>query len=468
MALKVAIIGRPNAGKSTLFNRLAGRQLALVDDLPGVTRDWRSADASLAELSFEIIDTAGLEDAEGGTLEARMRQQTEMAMQRADVLIYIIDARVGVTPDDRHFAAWLRRHKKPIVLAANKCDSKAGEAGMFEAYELGLGEPVALSAAHGIGMSDLAEALRPYVIEQENAEKASPREDCINLAIAGRPNVGKSTLLNALIGEERMLTGPEPGMTRDAIAVKWRHRGRLFQISDTAGLRKRGKVNAKLEKLATADTIRAIRFADVVVLVVDAAAILENQDLAIARHVIEEGRALVIAVNKWDLVENHAEALKNLRERIEESLSQAKGVPTVCISALRGEKLGQLLDAALKAYETWNLRITTSQLNRWLEDATSAHPPPLASDGRTINIRYMTEVKARPPTFALFLSKATEIPDSYLRYLANGLREAFGLHGVPLRLMTRKGKNPFDEDRKKRPQRRTQSETRAKKKKEKD
>ncbi|HAU29458.1 MAG TPA: ribosome biogenesis GTPase Der [Rhodospirillaceae bacterium] len=462
MALKVAIIGRPNAGKSTLFNRLAGRQLALVDDTPGVTRDWRSADARLAEMHFEIIDTAGLENITGTSLEARMRQQTEMAMRQADVLLFMLDARAGVTPDDRHFALWLRKQEKPVIIIANKCDSKAGEAGMFEAYELGLGEPVAFSASHGLGMSDLAESLRPYALAVEKAENAGEREDCINLAIAGRPNVGKSTLLNALIGEERMLTGPEPGMTRDSIAVKWRHRGRLFQISDTAGLRKKGKIDEKLEKLAASDTIRAIRYADVVVLVLDATANLEKQDLSIARHVIEEGRALVIAVNKWDLVENHAETLKNLRERIEESLAQAKGVPTICISALRGEKLGQMLDAALKAYETWNLRISTSHLNRWLEDATAAHPPPLAADGRTINIRYMTQVKARPPTFALFLAKATEIPESYLRYLANGMRETFGMHGVPMRLLARKGKNPYD-DKTKRPKKLTRSETRTKK-----
>ncbi len=464
--LTVAIIGRPNVGKSTLFNRLVGKKIALVDDTPGVTRDWRAADGRVGGLEFTVVDTAGLEDVFDDSLESRMRRQTERAIERADVALFLIDARAGVTAMDKHFAAWLRKAGKPTILVANKCEGVAGRPGLIEAFELGLGEPVPLSAEHGEGMADLVEALEPFMPKDEEpeaeeafdeaeAEAAVRREvegepgdaedpKALQLAIVGRPNVGKSTLLNALVEEERVLTGPEAGMTRDAIAVEWEWKGRPIRLVDTAGLRKRARVEGKLEKLANQDTLRVIRMAHVVVLVLDADGILDKQDLTIARLVVEEGRALVIALNKWDAVQDKNAALRRLTDRLQTSLPQVKGIPTVTISALKGQRLDELLDTVVNTYGIWNRRIPTSQLNRWLADMTESHPPPLV-DGRRLKIRYMTQVKSRPPTFALFVSKPVDLPDHYARYLVNGMRESFDLPGVPIRMLLRKGStNPFD------------------------
>ncbi|HYD30214.1 MAG TPA: ribosome biogenesis GTPase Der [Azospirillaceae bacterium] len=454
MSFTVAIVGRPNVGKSTLFNRLAGKKLALVDDTPGVTRDWRAAPARLAGIEFTVVDTAGLEEAFDDSLEARMRRQTEQALARADVALLLVDARSGVTPMDHHFADWLRKQPTPVILVANKCEGKPGLPGLLEAYELGLGDPVPLSAEHGEGMADLVEALLPYIPPEPEKEfvdeapegpEADDRPKALQLAIVGRPNVGKSTLLNSLIGEERVLTGPEAGMTRDAIAVEWMWRDQPVRLVDTAGLRRRARVDDKLEKLAVADTLRVIRMAHVVVLLMDAEAILDKQDLTIARMVIDEGRALVIAVNKWDSVPDRQAAQQQLQDRLEASLAQVRGVATVTISALKHQKLDDLLDACLGAYDVWNRRVSTSQLNRWLEEVTSHHPPPLV-DGRRVKIRFMTQVKARPPTFALWVNKPLDLPETYLRYLMQGLRDAFEMPGVPIRFLTRKGKNPYADD----------------------
>ncbi|OYQ31374.1 ribosome biogenesis GTPase Der [Niveispirillum lacus] len=461
--LTVAIIGRPNVGKSTLFNRLVGKKIALVDDQPGVTRDWRAADGRVGGLEFTVVDTAGLEDVFDDSLESRMRRQTERAVERADVALFLIDARAGVTAMDKHFATWLRRAGKPTILVANKCEGVAGRPGLIEAYELGLGEPVPLSAEHGEGMADLVTALEPFMPKDEpeeeeafdaEAAEAEIREEgdvadedepkALQLAIVGRPNVGKSTLLNALVQEERVLTGPEAGMTRDAIAVEWEWKGRPIRLVDTAGLRKRARVEAKLEKMANQDTLRVIRMAHVVVLVLDADGILDKQDLTIARLVVEEGRALVIALNKWDAVEDKNAALRRMADRLQTSLPQVKGIPTVAISALKGQKLTDLLDAVVTTYGVWNRRIPTAALNRWLSAMTESHPPPLV-DGRRLKIRYMTQVKSRPPTFALFVSKPVDLPEHYSRYLVNGMREHLDLPGVPIRLLLRKGStNPFD------------------------
>ncbi len=460
--LTVAIIGRPNVGKSTLFNRLVGKKLAIVDDTPGVTRDWRAADARLAGVELTVVDTAGLEEAFDQSLEARMRRQTEMAIERADVALFLIDARAGVTPLDRHFAQWLRKQKTPVVLLANKCEGRASQPGLIEAFELGMGEPVPISAEHGEGLADLVDALAPFIPAEEPAgeeeadevdipedgepAEAEPEQKALQLAIVGRPNVGKSTLLNSLVGEERVLTGPEAGMTRDAIAVEWDWKGQPMRLVDTAGLRRRARVETKLEKLAVADTLRVIRLAHVVVLVLDIDGILDKQDLTIARMVVDEGRGLVIAINKWDAVENKAEALQQLRDRLETSLPQVRGVPTVTISALRRQKLDQLLDAVMETYRLWNRRIPTAQLNRWLQGMMETHPPPLV-EGRRLKIRYMTQVKGRPPTFALFSNNPGELPEHYMRYLVNGLREAFELPGVPIRFLLRKASsNPYSED----------------------
>lgn len=460
MSLTVAIVGRPNVGKSTLFNRLVGRKLALVDDTPGVTRDWRAAPARIGGVDLTVIDTAGLEEAFDGSLEARMRRQTERAIERADVALLLIDARAGVTPLDRHFAGWLRKGRTPVILVANKAEGRAGEAGLYEAFELGLGDPVPISAEHGEGMADLVEALLPHLREEEEPtaedgdEPMPPEEDeegalsatrPLQLAIVGRPNVGKSTLLNGLVGEERVLTGPEAGMTRDAITVEWIHKGRAVRLVDTAGMRRKAKVDEKLEKLAVADALRVIRLAHVVVLVVDAEAILDRQDLAIARLVIDEGRALVIAVNKWDIVEDRAAALKQIDDKLQAQLPQVRGVPVVTISALRNQKLDKLLDTAFDIYDVWNRRVPTSQLNRWLPHMVEQHPPP-AVEGRRIKIRFMTQVKSRPPTFALWVSKPLDLPETYLRYLVGGLRQDFDLPGVPIRMMMRKGRNPYAQE----------------------
>ncbi|MEK7244578.1 MAG: ribosome biogenesis GTPase Der [Pseudomonadota bacterium] len=449
--LRVAIVGRPNVGKSTLFNRLAGKKLALVDDTPGVTRDWREAAAKLGDLDFTIIDTAGFEDRAEG-LEPRMRRQTEAALARADAALLLIDARAGVNPLDRNFAAWLRRLGLPVILAANKCEGRAGEAGRIEAFALGFGEAVALSAEHGEGLDGLYDALGSLGVRARNetaplAEPsgADPGEPVrpLQLAILGRPNVGKSTLVNRLLGEERMLTGPEPGITRDAIAVPWSWRGRALKLVDTAGLRRKARVVEKLERLSVGDTLRAVRFAEVVVLMVDATHPFEKQDLQLARMVEEEGRALVLAVNKWDLVEgSRAQAMRNLRAAVEKSITQARGVALVTCSALAGANLDRLMEAVFAAHDAWNRKVSTSDLNRWLEVMTTAHPPPI-SQGRAIRIRYMTQTKTRPPTFLMFVTKPADLPASYLRYLSNGLRQAFNLPGVPIRFETRKPDNPY-------------------------
>jgi GTP-binding protein len=461
MTFTVAIVGRPNVGKSTLFNRLIGKRLAIVDDRPGVTRDRRYGAARLGDLEFTAIDTAGLDDVRDGSLEARMREQTEQAIAAADVALLVIDARAGLTALDEYFAQQLRKSRTPILLVANKSEGRAGQAGAMEAFSLGLGAPIAVSAEHGEGMGDLYDFLQPYA-ERDKAEQSAamaaldaeldqmPADDVevpkyLQLAIVGRPNVGKSTLVNRLLDEERLLTGPEAGITRDAIAIDWKWHDQLIRLIDTAGLRRRSKVVEKLERLSGADTDRAIRFAHVVVLVLDSADMLEKQDLTIARSVIEEGRALVIAANKWDAVEDKNGALKKLRDRLDTSLPQVRGLPVVTISGLTGRNLDRLMDAVLDVYLRWNKRVPTAQINRWLGDVQQMHPPPLVG-GRRVKIRYMTQIKTRPPTFALFAQMADDLPDSYHRYLLNGIRDTFGLDGVPLRLLARRGKNPFDKD----------------------
>ncbi len=441
----VAIIGRPNVGKSTLFNRLSGKRLALVDDMPGVTRDRREADATLAGAAFRVIDTAGLEDVHDSSLEARMRAQTQQAVRDADVVLFVIDSREGVSALDKLVAEDLRKQKTPIIVVANKAEGRAGIPGIGEAYSLGFGAPIAISAEHGEGLGDLFDALAPYIDApryddpEDDEEKGSGR---IHVAIVGRPNAGKSTLMNALLGEERVLTAPEAGTTRDSIAVDFEHAGRPLRLIDTAGMRRRARVSERVEQMAVDDALRAIRLAHVVILMLDAEAVLDKQDLTIARWVLEEGRALIIAVNKWDAVKDRKASQQRLSDRLQTSLPQVLGIPTVTISALRGQRLDVLLDEVLKIYDVWNTRVSTGGLNRWLEAMREAHQPPLAQ-GRTNKMRYITQVKARPPTFALFLSQPGELPDSYQRYLVNGLREPFGLKGVPIRLLLRGSKNPF-------------------------
>ena len=447
MNFTVAIVGRPNVGKSTLFNRLVGKRLALVSEEPGVTRDRREGEARLRDLTFTVIDTAGLDEAEPESLEARMQAQTERAVEAADVALLLVDARAGLTPLDRHFAGWLRRGAAPVILVANKCEGRNSEAGRLEAFALGLGEPVPLSAEHNLGLSDLrdaiADALGGLPMDQEaEPEEAADEDKPLQLAIVGRPNVGKSTLVNKLVGEERVLTGPEAGITRDAIAIEWRYKDRPIRLIDTAGLRRRARAVARLEQMSAADTQRAVNFAHVVVLLLDAEAPMEKQDLTIARQVVDEGRALVIALNKWDLCADRAATLKALSDRLERSFPQTRGVPVVTISALRGDKLERLLDAVFTAYEIWNRRVPTAALNRWLAAMIERHPPP-APGGRRIRLRYMTQAKTRPPTFVVFASRPENLPESYSRYLVNSLREDFDLAGIPIRLHTKKGKNPY-------------------------
>ncbi|MEX2297029.1 MAG: ribosome biogenesis GTPase Der [Dongiaceae bacterium] len=450
MTAVVAIVGRPNVGKSTLFNRLIGKRIAIVDDKPGVTRDRREGRATLGDLEFTLIDTAGLEEAESESLAARMQAQTQRAIAEADLVLFVIDARSGLIPDDRHFADLLRRSGKPTLLLANKSESRASDAGRYDAFALGFGEPLPISAEHGDGMSLLLEAMQEHLDPLAEAdtgdtlnETAEPEPDApIAITVVGRPNVGKSTLINRLLGEERVITGPEAGITRDAITIDWEYGGRKMRLVDTAGLRRRARISERLEQLSGAETARALKFAQVVVLVLDGTESFEKQDLTIAREVLEEGRALVIAANKWDAVADTDTALKALADRIERSLPQARGIPLVTISAETGEGISRLMRRVFEIYENWNRRISTADLNRWLSGITDRHPPPMAS-GKSVKLRYATQIKTRPPTFAIFVNRPTELPDSYLRYLVNGLRETFGLDGVPLRITLRKGNNPY-------------------------
>jgi len=445
-AKRVAIIGRPNVGKSTLFNRLAGKKLALVHDLPGVTRDRREARAALGDLRFTIIDTAGLDDGEKGSLTQRMRSQTIAALDDADAILFLVDAKAGLTAADRDFAQLLRRRGRKVILIANKAEGRDADSDAF--FALGLGEPIALSAEHGDGLGSLYDALAPLIApggadpaEEEALPAAADRP--LLLAVIGRPNVGKSTLVNRLLGSERMLTGPEAGITRDAIAIDWQFRGRKIRLFDTAGLRRRPRVTEKLEQLAVDDAREAVRFAEVCVLVVDATQLLEKQDLTIAREIAEEGRAIVLAINKWDLVADKREKLKDLRDALEHGVTQLAGIAAVTLSAKTSTGVDKLMPAVLEAYEVWNRRIPTPQLNRWLEEAQARNPPPLVS-GRRLRLRYMTQANIRPPTFALFASKPGDLPESYRRYLTNQLRTSFDLPGVPIRMMLRKGKNPYE------------------------
>ena len=461
----VAIIGRPNVGKSTLFNRLIGRRHALVDDTPGVTRDRRQGEAKISDLQFTIFDTAGLESNDKAFLTKRMRDQTEVAVQEADIVILMVDAKMGITPDDMELCRWLRRKKNDIILVANKCESNASESGILEAFNLGLGEPVVISAEHGLGMANLYGALR--LQEQKLIEKdktlpshAEIQQDISNvsadldnfpvekdreilrLAIVGRPNVGKSTLINALLGQNRVLTGPEAGITRDSIQIEWQWKKKTLHLFDTAGLRRKSRVANKLERASGNDTWRAVRFAHVVVLVVDASMMLERQDLNIARLVIEEGRSLLIAVNKWDLIRNKNKAVKELQRRVKTSLPQVKDIPYVPISALEKTNLDMMIEKCFVVYDVWNQRVPTAKLNRWFEAIVQRHPPPLVQ-GRRLKLRYITQIKTRPPSFACFCNQPDQVPESYKRYVINELRKQFTLPGVPIRLLMKTSKNPY-------------------------
>ncbi|MFO1142928.1 MAG: ribosome biogenesis GTPase Der [Amaricoccus sp.] len=463
MPFTVAIVGRPNVGKSTLFNRLVGKRLALVDDQPGVTRDLREGAGRLGALRFTAVDTAGLEETTDASLPGRMRALTERAIDAADVCLFLIDARAGVTPVDRTLADLLRKRAPRVILVANKAEGRAAEAGLIEAWELGLGEPVALSAEHGTGMDDLLRALEPVAadypdaaeivdvdvgdevddaVDEEGQGAALPAGRPIQIAVVGRPNAGKSTLVNAIAGEDRLLTGPEAGITRDAIALEADWAGTPVRIFDTAGMRKKAKVQEKLEKLSVSDGLRAVRFAEVVVVLLDVQIPFETQDLRLADLAEREGRAVVVAVNKWDLEAEKPQKLNELREAFGRLLPQLRGAPMVMVSALTGRGLDRLHDAVVKAYAVWNTRISTARLNRWLAVQTADHPPP-APGGRRIRLRYMTQVKTRPPTFVLFASIPDQVPEDYRRFLVNGLRRDFDMPGTPIRLLLRAGDNPY-------------------------
>jgi len=457
---RIAIVGRPNVGKSTLFNRLAGRRVALVAETAGVTRDVREAPARIADLNFIALDTPGLEEAPIEALEGRMRLKAERALEGVDLIFFVIDSREGVTPTDRHFAAWLRKQSAPVVLVANKSEGRAGIPGIGEAYGLGFGDPIPVSAEHGEGLADLYAAIRehvpdpgepeeeivedvPVAAEESEEETEEIEPGPLRLAIVGRPNVGKSTLVNALLGQERMLTGPEAGLTREAVPIDWEWKGRPVRLVDTAGLRKRARIDVDLEKMSAADTIRAIRLAQAVVLVIDATQPVEHQDLAIARLAVEEGRALVIAANKWDIVGNPNKTVRLIEERIEDSLPQIEGVAAVRMSALAGDNLDRLMSEVFGVVGRWRKRLPTAKLNRWLREALDRHAPP-ALRGRRLKIRYMTQVKSRPPTFALFGSRVEDIPEDYLRYLIGSLRKTFVLQGTPIRVIQKEGENPYE------------------------
>jgi len=451
----VAIIGRPNVGKSTIFNRLVGKRLALVDDRPGVTRDRREGDANLLGLDFRVIDTAGYEDEDPDTLPGRMRRQTEAAVADADAALFVIDSRAGVTPLEEEIARWLRASDTPIVLLANKAEGRAGDQGVLEALALGFGDPVQFSAEHGEGLADLFEALLPHIDREDADEDEEPEEELgsdaiLKLAIVGRPNAGKSTLINRMLGEDRLITGPEAGITRDSIAVDWSWRDRdgrdrPVRLIDTAGMRKRAKVQDKLEKLSVADGLRAVDYAEVVVLLLDATLGLEAQDLRIADKVLEEGRALIVALNKWDVAENASSLFNGVKRALEDGLSQVKGVTVITVSGATGKGVDQLLGAAFEVREAWSKRVGTGELNRWFERAVEANPPP-APGGKRVKLRYVTQVKSRPPSFVIFGTRVDQLPASYQRYLVNSMRTALGFGAVPVRLTLRAPRNPFDRD----------------------
>jgi GTPase len=445
----VAIIGRPNVGKSTLFNRLVGKKLALVDDRPGVTRDRREGDADLLGLKFRLVDTAGFEEDDPQSLPGRMRAQTQAAVDGADVALFVIDARAGIVPLDEEIGRWLRGAKTPVIVLANKCEGKAAsESGLMEAYSLGFGDPIAFSAEHGEGLGELFSDLLPFV-ERDEVESVEAFDDesddaPLKLAIVGRPNAGKSTLVNKMLGEDRMITGPEAGITRDSITIDWEWQGREVRLIDTAGLRKKSKIEDKLERLSAADTRHAIDFAEVVVLLLDATRGLEAQDLRIADQIFSEGRALVIALNKWDVAENGSSLYQGVRAALEEGFSQVRGVPLLTVSAATGKGIHQLLQAAFETRAAWSQRISTGALNRWFESAVEKNPPP-APGGKRIKLRYATQIKTRPPSFVIFGTRVDQLPESYRRYLVNGIRRELGFGAVPVRLTLRAPKNPFDD-----------------------
>jgi GTP-binding protein len=449
----LAIIGRPNVGKSTFFNKLAGKRLAIVEDRPGVTRDWRDETITIDDRTWRVIDTAGLEDSKDKTsIENRMKDQTQQAIDQADVVLMMIDVRAGVTPDDEFFAKLVRKTDKPILLAANKCEGKIAHESVPEAYSLGLGDPIALSAEHGTGFGDFVDALESiadkhhfWSDDQEQTDDENEDEKSLKLAIVGRPNGGKSTLVNALLDEDRMMTGPEAGITRDSITIQWQYDGKPIRLVDTAGVRKKMKITDGLEKTMAQESFRAVRLAHIVAIVVDATLGLDKQDLALARRVVDEGRGLIIVLNKWDSVTNKETKRQETIWRLEDSLAQVKNIPLVTISALKKQRLNKLMDAVFEMDTLWNTRISTGKLNRWLDAMLDSHPVPL-SKGRANKVKYITQIKSRPPTFSLWVGRPKEFPESYRRYLVNGLRESFNLPGVPLRLNLKGGKNPYVSD----------------------